>query len=1047
LSALASWHLCATPFMRLPRLLLTLAAALACGLLLHVATTSSVDPGSGWYSRSPPGAVAPSHDPPHRSVSPRRLGAFRIAWRVAQQGADWVEGLLDQVQAKNRIIVALFGLIMLLSLVFELGHGLLVGYLKKKKMQLYLKMMQATMKELTILGFVGLTLMCLVKSGALTQINDRLFGSHGHTDRDHHHRVLFTGMPQVSLSTTPPSPGSAGFPYASGESVAGFGASKPGLYGSMHPSPWASVDTGGSSGADDDTNPPDGVRYEGFVPGGVDGFVPGSPSPAPPPPEFMNTDNITNPQTYKVTAEMTVAMTGQAASKILRDSATLSMARRAFGQALQSQLDVAVEVISLSAKRRLAFAAPEWDEERPEMMVVRYEAIVPTRAAAEALATQERGLIAATFGPKLRTALIANDPSLADLSVQSVFTIHPSIGPGPPIAVVGHDLRPRPATTTIRPLSPQPGSGPDLGAASGGAVAPVPSFHTAEHTEQQPGAHSSHEHEEGHEGHRAEKHKDHQPTAGHEVHSELAVLFEEVHLLVFVVMICFILLVILLLRAARSQHHIFAQGELSRQLELIERLERGPGMWEAWHLEHLIQYRIVRREFFHPSVGNPHRRVRGAGFKFDLYLAQCMTDCVIDLIEIPPGNFIAFFVAGCLCEPALRLHGIVLRYFIAALQYLQCGAQLAILMHLRWLFSMCLPEEYPTMWHVPKHFSPDRTRPQFYDLPLLRSDSRLSKWLRGTASPSKHEGMFVGWKNGRRYLAQLIQFALFMQAVQLTINIWFVGEEVTHHHYVSVGLQFPPTVLMWAYIWPNIIFFFTISTSTGQMKHEEHIEQVCSAIASDQFRRYSALLSEMYTRAATYSITEMRRESRKNYTAWYQSKLAQFDDLPHEEAEEIVNCFKVYDKSANGMIDHAELVQCLTSMGMAEPVEVADLWFIDIFDLKDGELSREDFYVLMVVTQNLHTVVDDGDFMEWFQNKVDTRQDGYIGVDDFMDNLPKVCEHLKIDEEYVMEMFQVVENSQDEDLVVEEVSVTKFVNWINRLVRGADTGMAVSMLG
>jgi len=238
-----------------------------------------------------------------------------------------------------------------------------------------------------------------------------------------------------------------------------------------------------------------------------------------------------------------------------------------------------------------------------------------------------------------------------------------------------------------------------------------------------------------------------------------------------------------------------------------------------------------------------------------------------------------------------------------------------------------------------------------------------------------------------------------------------------------------------------MIFVYTVITATGQMKNEANIEETCNRIASEQLHKYSKLLDELYTRAAIHSIQEMREEDERNYQVWYQSKLADFHNLPTEDSDEILSSFETFDKSGNAMIDEAELKMCLRGQGFTCDDSVIESWFDGVFAKQPGEgaeLSRDDFCVLMVILKDLRQVVDDGDFTEWFEDVMDRSGDASIGVEEFMSQLPEVCALLKIDRPYLLELFKRIKNSEDEDEVIEEVGITTFVNWINRLVAQQD---------
>lgn len=70
-------------------------------------------------------------------------------------------------ERRHWAIIGLFFCIIMLSIGFEETQHALKHYLKETGQKKLLTMLDAMFKELTILGFVGLTLMVMVKTGVL----------------------------------------------------------------------------------------------------------------------------------------------------------------------------------------------------------------------------------------------------------------------------------------------------------------------------------------------------------------------------------------------------------------------------------------------------------------------------------------------------------------------------------------------------------------------------------------------------------------------------------------------------------------------------------------------------------------------------------------------------------------------------------------------------------------------------------------------------------------------------------------------------------------
>jgi hypothetical protein len=159
-----------------------------------------------------------------------------------------------------------------------------------------------------------------------------------------------------------------------------------------------------------------------------------------------------------------------------------------------------------------------------------------------------------------------------------------------------------------------------------------------------------------HESERRRLHEGMDPVA-----TELFELFEEVHMMIFYVMVAFICLCFILLLQAQITKKKFVLCENAKLSDFL-RGNVGSLTWKerfyGGHrlLQDAVEYRLVRREFFHPwDEAQRNQQARPASFDFAEYLSVCMSDMIVELVEIPSTSFVALFAILVCCKPIFML--------------------------------------------------------------------------------------------------------------------------------------------------------------------------------------------------------------------------------------------------------------------------------------------------------------------------------------------------------------------------------------------------------
>ena len=66
--------------------------------------------------------------------------------------------------------------------------------------------------------------------------------------------------------------------------------------------------------------------------------------------------------------------------------------------------------------------------------------------------------------------------------------------------------------------------------------------------------------------------------------------------------------------------------------------------------------------------------------------------------------------------------------------------------------------------------------------------------------------------------------------------------------------RFLPLTFSLFVLWPDILFTWTIITSTGQLKNLELVHEVAEQVEAEQFKKYSLLIRELEVKALLHQI-------------------------------------------------------------------------------------------------------------------------------------------------------------------------------------------------
>lgn len=451
----------------------------------------------------------------------------------------------------------------------------------------------------------------------------------------------------------------------------------------------------------------------------------------------------------------------------------------------------------------------------------------------------------------------------------------------------------------------------------------------------------------------------HDVRAGHCV-SELTVLFEDIHLFIFCVMLSLIFVSALNMVFLYIRTKAWREAEATvrvchnKDLEAIEKLAkahreavRANNLVSASNYDRQIKYLIHKSEFLHPSGTHPHHNVNKESFSFFEYLKHCIAEAVTEQMEIPTWIYGICLVLLLMIRPLFSWQGravvLVFLVFITILAVILW----VIFRKLVWIQRQLVPgAEKISNKRNYKHSNMDHDA--LLDLkPVNRLEVKsyrrfihLRMMLYGTCSPSPHEQLFWFHRRGPLFMNNLLRLLSFILAI-------FLGEWLSH-------------MIKFRYTWQNDVWSIPIIllmsgialvmaqdciiksvavTSTEISPRQDVISHINHKRNNERQRYHKELLDYIKIQAVQRNVFVTLSSGHKDW-------IRRYGNLPQEVQRRIHKTWNAFDADKSGSIDRIELDQCLHSLGKQGRV---DEWLKALNADEYGEgLSRQQFNVMMV---------------------------------------------------------------------------------------------------
>lgn len=180
--------------------------------------------------------------------------------------------------------------------------------------------------------------------------------------------------------------------------------------------------------------------------------------------------------------------------------------------------------------------------------------------------------------------------------------------------------------------------------------------------------------------------------------THLTEIFEEIHILIFVVMSIFLvsacILTVLGYRLHRKHEYLDAKTETDLRNDVMM-LEREGGVSEK-HVQESLTYWGLRRRFMQPKVPTiPKPRARHGEFpefSFAAYISHAYGDTLTEMVELPPSILVLSFLIVILLRPALDLAGKEIIAFMILVAFALLGMTLLAFSYIKHVTAILEPD-------------------------------------------------------------------------------------------------------------------------------------------------------------------------------------------------------------------------------------------------------------------------------------------------------------------------------------------------------------------
>merc|ERR1719235_949806 len=422
--------------------------------------------------------------------------------------------------------------------------------------------------------------------------------------------------------------------------------------------------------------------------------------------------------------------------------------------------------------------------------------------------------------------------------------------------------------------------------------------------------------------------------------AELTVLFEDIHIGLFLIMMTLIILAVLNFYQVNSivkewecaesliQRH--APNEAYQMLNtLVAKL--GNGFHRGFRMRVYMMYISYRQEFLNPSTGVQPDGVDSVSFPFLEYLRRCAGAALVESVEVPLWMYAANGIMVLCVRPWLAMgnEGTCDVRFFVFIPYLLLLPMLILSVKLTNIMNEMYVDPNKLLGiagegdAAGRRFAIKHAQAQPTEVKKAKAETLLrgiQQYTHGTLTPTPFERLFWFHRCGIRFLAVVSRLVLFWTSVYIALFILVVI------HFPFTWMENPVAIL--SILLPLVLNMFVVTpyvtrcrilvTNTEYSPNRYAIRQL--------LRESSAELNE----AKQMLVAVFKREKMKGLVLHSKQSLAnkeikeledKFDLIPERTRHFIEKAYYSFDTNNDGYMNREELHACLLTLRMNGDLE------------------------------------------------------------------------------------------------------------------------------
>lgn len=421
--------------------------------------------------------------------------------------------------------------------------------------------------------------------------------------------------------------------------------------------------------------------------------------------------------------------------------------------------------------------------------------------------------------------------------------------------------------------------------------------------------------------------------------SELTVLFEDIHIILFLIMLALIGVAALNLRQVSQITHEWSHAEdlvtkhgEEDALHIINSLEQSPqiGWYRRAKMGRYLKYLSYRHEFMWPSYMNRPENVDPETFPFSDYLRYCAGTAVVENVEVPIWMYAVNSFIALLLRPFFGFTGVNVVVFLVIVPYILCGGFGLLIWHLRrieyWVAVDLAAGNEDASWvdgtqPRGRRFAVDaakvpRTVQKAEPASLARSVRHV---VNATLTPTPFERLFMFQRRGRRFLAVASRMLLFWVAVYMAVLV----ENIRVFPYTwarycwCIPLIAAPLVYLLFELYPLATFLRILVTTTEYSPSRAAINHIGQSQVN--------YIHDAKVELVKVLKREMMRELVEDAATNGCERLAgEYHQLPERTRHFVDKSYYTFDSDNSGYLDAQELVRCLNSLKLTGDVDLTE---------------------------------------------------------------------------------------------------------------------------